>query len=289
MCFLLAINQWLYCGIPTHKKGKSMEENLNQEIQNTTTTDDDFSIDEIQAEIDEETSLAEGEENKGGVNPEGEQTSDPFMHITYNGVEEALTREQAIELAQKGRNYDKLLQRNQQLANDPALLKLNEMASRAGTTPENYLNQLSSFQRTNDINKLATKLKEQYPNTDDKLLLDYAERIYTENVNKLHEQEMARQQQMHDATQQQLINDIQYMQKYHPEVDLEHLPAEVIQMMQNGTNLVQAYSVYENRILKNKLSAFEKNSHNAKKSVGNIAVDTPQEINDPFLQGFLGK
>ncbi len=266
-----------------------MEENLNQEIQNTTTTDDDFSIDEIQAEIDEETSLAEGEENKGGVNPEGEQTSDPFMHITYNGVEEALTREQAIELAQKGRNYDKLLQRNQQLANDPALVMLNEMASRAGTTPENYLKQLNTFQQTNEINKLAAKLKEQYPSTDDKLLLDYAQRVYMENVNKLKEQEMARQQQMHEATQQQLINDIRYMQQNYPEVDLEHLPAEVIQMMQNGTNLVQAYSIYENRLLKNKLVAFDKNTQNAKKSVGNIAVDTPQEINDPFLQGFLGK
>ncbi len=266
-----------------------MEENLNQEIQNTNTTDDDFSFDEIQAELDEEAHLSEDEESTEEVTHNDEQTSEPFMNITYNGVEESLTREQAIELAQKGRNYDKLMQKNQQLANDPALLMLNDMASRAGTTPENFLKQLNTFQQTNEVNKLAAKLKEQYPNTDDRLLLDYAQRVYSENMNKIHQEEMVRQQQIHDENQQQLINEIQYMQKNYPDVDLEHLPNEVIQMMQGGTGLIQAYALYENRMLKSKLNAYDKNAQNARKNVGNISQTSPQEVSDPFLQGFLGK
>ena len=66
------------------------------------TSSDDFSIDEIA----EETTEAEDTTEESTTTAE-----EPFMSIRYNGADENLTREQAIELAQKGKNYDKIYNR----------------------------------------------------------------------------------------------------------------------------------------------------------------------------------
>ena len=62
----------------------------------------------------EEQQTEEGQETE----PE-EQPAQTMLDIVYNGQPMQLTREQAVQLAQKGMNYDKKLQEIEQLKNSP--------------------------------------------------------------------------------------------------------------------------------------------------------------------------
>jgi hypothetical protein len=59
-----------------------------------------------------------------------EQT--PFLKVKYNKEEMELDEERARELAQKGLNYDKTIERLQALESDPRLSFIEELASQHG-------------------------------------------------------------------------------------------------------------------------------------------------------------
>ena len=71
----------------------------SQTSEESTASTDDFSIDEAGTEQASEEPAEEAA---------SEPTAEPFLRIRYNGADEDLTAEQAKELAEKGRNYDKV-------------------------------------------------------------------------------------------------------------------------------------------------------------------------------------
>lgn len=262
------------------------EETTNQTPAETTesTSDDDFG--QFLAEEPEETT----ESTEQHETTEPKQEEQPFLDIKYNGATEHLTKDQTVELAQKGRNYDKVYQRLQDIQNSPVLQTISEQANRAGLSLEEYANRLAEFQQTSDINKIAEDFKASHPDASDEIAQDYAQKAYEGQLAQQQQaqaQEAAQEQaDMQSAAEEQ----VKAFMKEYPDVDLNKLPPEVINDIDNnGETLLNAYRAYDNRQLRAALQASRKNTENVKRGAGNLSANSggTGEM-EPFLQGLLG-
>lgn len=244
---------------------------------------DDFSFDEVSDSTNEETESTE--ESTPTAN-------ESFLNIRYNGADESLTKEQAIELAQKGRNYDKIYSRMQELQNDPIRKMVEEQAQRAGLTVQEYTNRLAQFQETSAINRIARDFMAKNPGVTEEVAQQYAQ---TEYRNQLNQQQAKQAQAEAQATQDRQATakaQVEQFMREYPDVDIQKLPQEVIEDIDmRGETLLSAYRSYENKQLRKELEAARTNTTNKIKSVGNITSNAGSSASngDPFLEGLLGK
>ena len=173
---------------------------------------------------------------------DGKPDEEPFLDIKYNGAEEHLTKEEAVTLAQKGRNYDKIMEKYNSLANSPALKIINEQAKRANMSVDDYVSRLQEFQRKSDQNKIAQKFREDHPDADDDVHDAYAEQAYQNQQAQEKQQEekqAADAQKNLEETAKRMLD--AFVQEY-PDVDVTNLPEEVkVDIDQNGMSLLDAY------------------------------------------------
>ena len=67
---------------------------------------------------------------------------------------------------------------------------------------------------------------------------------------------------------------------------MQEFPEEVLAAISKGEKPLYAYQAYENRQLKTKLAAFQKNEENKQKTAGSMkGSGTPEEA-DAFSSGF---
>lgn len=262
---------------------------MAEEVTNQS-TEAEISEPEVMTFDDEMPTTAPAVEEKKPEQPVEQEDAEPepFLDIKYNGAEEHLTKEQAIELAQKGRNYDKINQRYQ--AQEPVMRVIQEQAQRANLSLEEYVDRLSEFQKQSEINQIASDYKSQHPDADDDTVNAYAEAAYQ---NELNEQAFAEQQEQADALaarEQSAKEQLQAFMNEYPDVDVMTLPDEVkANIDQGGMSLLDAYRAYDLKLTKAALAAERKNAQNRNSSVGNVTDNTGETGGeDSFLQGLLG-
>ena len=240
-------------------------------------------------EVEEETEpTSEGE--TATETSEDTLPSEPFLEIKYDKETKGLTRDEAIELAQKGMNYDSLNNRYNALNS-----KIERLAKQNGMDIDQYLNGLDQMQLTYAVAKKVKELETQYPNSDKALLKQLAENeVYkTMATNIVQEQNKAQQQK--DASRNALEEQVKHFEEHYPDVSLQEITKneEVLNLMRNGYTLLESYQIYEASLNKAKAEALEKqekitkqNEANAKRSYGN--TDNAGEIeSDPFLSGLF--
>lgn len=268
------------------------EEMTNQSI-DSTPENDDFSFDASDFNTNETADTqteAQETENTDPAQQDTNQSEEPFLNIRYNGADESLTREQAIELAQKGRNYDKILNRLETLQNDPVRQLIEQQAKNAGLDVNAYVERLNQLQERSNLNRIAQQYKAQHPGVDDNAALEYAQIAYQQQKAQTVEQEQQRQTQIQNERQQFAQAQVQQFAAEYPDVDIMHLPAEVIDRINAGETLMSAYHAYENAELKKTLATLRRNEGNKAKSVGSLSkTNAGDDGGDPFLAGLLGK
>ncbi|MCH4182989.1 MAG: hypothetical protein LKF48_07525 [Prevotella sp.] len=201
---------------------------------------------------------------------EGSSAEEPFLKIRFDGADENLSRDEAISLAQKGRNYDKLNERYNALTTDPSIKAIREQAQRAGLKVEDYVQRISQFQQQSDIRQIAKAFKEKFPDTSDQAATAYAEQAYREAISQRETREKNLQQVQEQQRQDSINREISDFQSKYPDVDIENLPADVIEDINGGDSLMSAWRAHENRELKATLAAERKNAANRAKSVGSV-------------------
>ena len=222
--------------------------------------------------------------------PKAPEVKEPeFLKIKYNGAEEGLTKDQTITLAQKGRNYDKVVARLEAMQNNPTLKVFAEQANRAGLSIDEYAQRLSEFQEQSQIHNLANEFKKSNPDVDDKIAEQYARQAYQNMQYQKKQNEAQMAQQAADIRRQTANEEMAVFMREYPNVDVRELPKEVIDEINSGQNLMSAYRGYENRLLKDQLAAERKNISNKRTSTGSVSENAASDESDPFLQGFLGK
>lgn len=203
-----------------------------------------------------------------------EVTSEPndFLEIKYNKESVRLDREKAIELAQKGMNYEKAIERAKQEARDSYIAE------------QGY-----------EWNGVPIKTESEYYQAlrEQELIEQYQQKeVPDEVIQELIENKKFREN--YEMQQRQSEEQIQKEQDYRtflesfPNVKADEIPESVWEDVARGKSLTDSFVKYENQILKEKLSKYEKidtiqsrNEENAKASVG--AVNNQAGLNLPFL------
>lgn len=202
-----------------------------------------------------------------------ETDSQPFLEVKYNKEAKHLTREEAIELSQKGLNYDKLHEKHNALNT-----RLEAIAKANGLDIESFLNSLDEMQREVSINNKVQELKQQYPNSDEQLLKELAEKEL--NIPKPQPQE-----------NKELKRQLEIFNRKYPDVDASKLDQEVYDLMEEGYTLLEAYREVQDikdaqakAELQKQEEVRKKNEANAKKSLGSTQSIGEVE-SDAFLIG----
>lgn len=260
---------------------------MPEEMTNQSFDDDSFEIEEINDSSDES-------EEVGSETSENEDTTttteaDDFaLDIRYNGQNQTLNREQATTLAQKGMNYDKINEKLQQALNNPVLKVLESNAKKAGMSVEDYANRMAQFQDTMNIQQIAKEFKSQHQDASDEVATAYANEVYKNRLADIAKQDAEAAKASEQAEQNKLIAEVQAFTQRFPDVDIEKLPADVIDDINAGTPLMEAYLSYENQQLRNRLSNHDTNVKNKNNSVGKVSDNSGPDKTDPFLEGLLG-
>jgi DNA-binding phage protein len=290
-----------------------MSEEMNEELgfEEDEGYDVDMSdfIDEESAEepTEEETPTeepAEGEnpeeqeqkEENEETPPEDTTPTEEVFELKYDKQVEKVNREKVVELAQKGMNYDRIVEQRDRLRqeneeyrkfqdeNTATLELLNAAVSSSGMTVPQFLktvreNVLRSKGLSNDA---------------------IAERIAREDAErKLAEKQRAderRDQETNEknAQTEKQKREVEAFVSAYPNVDPKSISQEVWDAVNRGESLLSAYTRQENKSLQSKvkeltstIEAMQQNTKNKEKSVGSVKSDGKETGKDPFLEYFM--
>lgn len=221
---------------------------------------------------------------------DAEEKGDVF-ECTYLGEKKQLSRDEAIEYAQKGLNYDHIKEQLDALKGNELYKAAIESAKTAGMTEAEFAQQLRGQLKDREISKIS---KER--NVDE----DTARGIYESECKAANELEKANEKadelsgELDELREYKRVNELrEEMRKQwmaftaeHPEIKtLDDLPKEVSEAVKAGQELDAAYAKHELKQLKEQIAR----EHAKAKSAGSARSNAaPEDGGDFFLKGFLG-
>lgn len=222
-----------------------------------------------------------------GAQPAGAET----FTLKYKGQEEQYTREQLMELAQKGRDYDGLREDRDRLRDHhPALELIDRYAARNNMTREQYL---EFAQRRADEDEAAPVVRQlMEAGTPEAVARELALRRLQETRGQARRQQ--EQQAAQTREEQQRNAEAEKQAGYRALVDyanqngidLSKLPQEVLRDINAGMKPLEAYLRYENASLRLERSQREQNEKNKDKNPGRVNDKAPAAVKDPFDDAF---
>jgi hypothetical protein len=265
---------------------------------------DQQSLDDEGATDDADVSEVEGtEETDGAEQPEqSDESEEPEskeepqtppepekFKLKYMGEEIEVSRDEVIQLAQKGKDYDRIRSKYDEFtafaskhpAYEEQIEFLNDLAKQSNMTVDKLIEE-TRIRQLVDQGLDETIAREKYALEKEKRQLE-REKAGIEKLKQTAETSK--------ADQERRAKDIQEFLAEYPDVKPDELKGlrEVWDMVANGKSLVDAYRAYEVKSLKQqmkdlqaKLEAAEKNKANKAKSTGSAASSGKKDI-DPFL------
>lgn len=285
-----------------------MSEEINAPTteQEAPTTESDFEVD-LSSFLDEDTNPIEEEpEDKPVEEPieedvhdepeeaEPETESAPFLTIKYNKESRNLSQDEAVELAQKGMNYDRIYSQYEALKQYEGLDKeLEALAKANGMSIADYVANLKEVQNSFELNREIESLKETYQDADESLLSELAQsRI---NARKEGNLRIAEEKAVNEKSQlrSEVERQVNKFEERYPDVAPDKLDSEVYDLMRGGYTLLEAYEIVqgekrkaEERIKEQQSLSARHNEENRKKSLGNLSNTGDIEKN-AFMEAFL--
>lgn len=200
--------------------------------------EDDDLFGDISEEDDDLFSDAEPEEE---AEAQEEQTSAPdaaekpdekpqTLRIKYNGQEQEITLEQAAELAQKGMNYDKVLNERNGLRVDARASELmRRLAEANGMDVEQYVGFVENQQKAVMLQKEAQNIRTKYPDMPDDAVQEMAEMRVNEKHKAAEESAAARRRSEEEARQKPWMDFLREFPEYKDGRELPRGVAEGIE------------------------------------------------------------
>ena len=217
--------------------------------------------------------------------PEAEkpvEADDDFLTIRYNKADMKLNREKAVELAQKGANYDHIYQELQSYREGPIGKAIKAYADAAGMSVEKYAELMMEQQAAATEKQALAELQEKYPDAPEELLMEHVKMKLAENkTNAQTAEEAKRQQAWADALAE------------YPDIKPESVPQDVHDAVANGMTPLDAFRLHELTSLRAKVAELtsaqetkKKQEDNRARSIGSAAgVPSGGEADDDFLSG----
>ena len=237
-------------------------------------------------EDDTVETVNEDETNQVETEDAAKQTETDFLKIKFNHEELGLTKEQAIELAQKGKNYDALNEKYNRLANDPNLIELTRLANANGMSVNDYLKGLADIQQKADLDNAINELKKQYPNADEALLNELAQ----SRLNATKQSQNDQKKQAEASRKAEINRQIDVFIKRYPDVNPQTLDRKVYTLMNENYTLLEAYEIVKAQERDTKQQAQNTQSikekqhmENKTRSMGNTTNQEGEDLSNSAL------
>lgn len=258
-----------------------------EEVAETETLED---ADDLFSDLtfDDEGNLTEDMPTKEETPAEEAKTEEPFLSIKYDKQDVGLTREEAIDLAEKGKNYERLRDKYNTL-ND----RLSALSSRNGMSNDDFLKSLEEVQMEHEINLELNEIKKAYPDADPNLLKELARNRAEAKRMQVVQTAQKEQQEQADAQTLEIKRQLNLFRQEYPNLEPDKLDKKVYDYVKNGYTLLEAYSKWARTEgakskpaddTKAKISQI--NEENKKRSLGNISNTGDVEGENDFFKAF---
>lgn len=275
---------------------------MEEETNTNPTNDDDFFGDvdkEVINDLDGESNEEEetGEENQ----TETEETSKEEDKDDYKALLEELSKkvkynkesvqidsiDDVVNNYQKGLNYDKLVEKLNNLEHSKAMSYITNKASELGMSIDEYMDQVENYEKEQEKAREQEKLEEMISNGVPE---DVAkEVIATSQLRKELQAEKNQLEKEKKAREDKESKDKEYEDfiKEFPDVKAEDIPKDVFLNAENSS-LREAYMKYQLEEQRKQIEILKKNNSNSSSSVGSTTEfgGKDNKVSDAFLDGF---
>ena len=243
----------------------------------------------------EETAEEEVVQEEKAEEPKEQETA-PFLTIKYNKEARDLSQDEAIELAQKGMNYDSIYEKYNALKPyEGQVSELNRLAKANGMSVEDYLNNLKEVQEAFELNKEVETLRQQFQDADESLLTEVARSRISQRRESNEQSRIRQEDSKKDAIRSEVEKQVNKFEQRYPDVDPSKLDKEVYDLMKEDYTLLEAYEIVqgekraaEDRIKEKQALSAKQNEENKKKSLGNL-TNTGDIEENAFMEAFLSR
>lgn len=202
-----------------------------------------------------------------GVNIEKQEQSSQdatpqAIKVRFNHQDMEIGLNDAPSYIQKGLNYDNVYSKYQELANDPRLSFVEELAKSYNMSPGEYIQAVKEQQRQSELDNL---IQQNIPE-------EYAREMLE---NKRFRQTYEAQLRENEARQKQNQEYSEFLSVY-PDINPDAIPGQVWEMVNNGKNILDAYTRYENQILRSEIEALKANNANNSTSNQSMSGNSDQ-------------
>lgn len=245
-------------------------------------------------EIDFNEEPVEGEETETSADAqepvseakEPEKAEDDFLTIRYNKADMKLTRERAVELAQKGANYDHVFSELQSYREGPIGKAMKAYADEAGMSIEQYAEMMISNQEAAAEKAAMAKLEDEHP--------DWPEDAIRELVRS---QRAGAKEQAKSAEEAKRQKEWAEALAAYPDIKPDSIPQDVQDAVAQGSTPLAALREHELAALRQKIAELtaanetkQKQDDNRARSIGSAAgVNSGGEAEDDFLAGMASR
>lgn len=238
-----------------------------------------------EVETESDSKAEQTDEGSNGENhaEETEKTDASTIRVKFNGEEKDISLDEARTLAQKGMNYDHIVEERDR--NKNAFDFLVEQAKSKGMTVEDYIAGERANAENQRIDEKMRVLRERDDDASDETLRNLAKL-------ELAEEEAKKKREEAEASETEKNNEIEGWNKLfkaHPELiekdGQTKITDEVFKLVREGHSPTEAYYITRVRELEEK-SKIEESAEKAKnKSIGSLRGDQTTD-EDAFLEGF---
>lgn len=267
--------------------------------------DDDFFGDISDEVIAEQT--GNQEENSGDSEEENQTETDSKEgekeeELDYKPFLEALSKkakynkesvevkdfEEVVNNFQKGLNYDKMVEKYNNLEHSKAFSYVSKKAQELGITVDEYMDQVEAYEQEQEKAREQEKLDEMISNgvpedvAKEVIATSQLRKQLQEEKNQLEKEKKAREDK--ERENQEYLD---FLEAF-PDVKAEDIPKEVYAEARKS-NLTTAYMKWQNAELKKQVDRLKQNEKNISSSVGSTTQFGSEDETgktDLFLEGF---
>lgn len=252
-------------------------------MENTTETLTDTiqDVEETNVEVQEEENVDTPQETEETDSTETTTAEEEPFRIRYNHEDKDLTRDEAIQYAQKGFKYD---------AVKPTLDRLAFLSATKGKGAQEWLEELITAEEEKYREELIVKYDGDFEVVD-LFMKQYKaenEAKYNKYKNDKAEADSRAEKEAKQTLESRIASEFVDLQKEFPEItDVTMLPKAVLEQAKKGKDLTDAFLRYKHQQTKRIGNAKQNAKANASASTGAMTGDAEQydSVMEAFLKG----
>lgn len=222
----------------------------------------------------------------GADEPKADEDVADFLTIRYNKQDRRLSKKEAVELAQKGANYDHVKAELDSYRTGPIGQAMKAYADQAGMSVEQYAEMMAKQAEAAAEKKAIEELQEKYPDAPDELLKEYA-RLQRETTKT----------QAKSAEESKLQREWADALAEYPDIKPDAIPQDVHDAVAEGKSPIEALRMHELTALRAKVAELtaaketkRQQEDNRARSIGSAAgVSSGGDEQDDFLAGMASR